>query len=82
MTNSERYLALMRLAVRYGQIEIKWGDYSDPGKRPALEWSVIGDGGEDGTCLVLGMGRSMDDAVDEAGRRDDGMPAPKVQRRG
>lgn len=69
LTNAERYLALMRLAAKHGQIEIKWGDYSDPGaKRKALEWSVTADGGEDGPWSVLGMGRSLDEAVDEAAK--------------
>lgn len=75
MSNAERYLALMRLAVRYGSVEIKWGDYSDPGaKRKALEWSVMADDGE-GIPRVIGMGRSLDAAVDEAARADDARPA-------
>lgn len=66
LTNAERYLALMRLAAKHGSIEIEWADYSDPGERPDLAWSVTAVA----SCRVLGSGRSMDEAVDEAASRD------------
>lgn len=73
MTNAERYLALMRLAAHHGEVTISWCDYSDPGERPALEWSVLSLG-PDGAMRALGLGRSLDEAVDEASRAHDARP--------